>query len=112
VPSDQQDVVRHSPSSRREGSVRLAILTLAILFAALGFAFSFFWIAALVLMGVLWGAMLAERPQRQGTVKGLVTDMVSAVLDEARDVRDGAPGSDPDAATGPSPVGRDRQTEG
>ncbi len=112
VPSDQQDVLRNRPSSRREGSVRLAVLTLAILFAALGFAFSFLWIAALVLMGVLWGAMLAERPQRQGTVKGLVTEMVSAVVDEARDVGDGAPGPDPGAATGPSPVGRDRQTEG
>jgi len=103
VAYDEQDVVRRSPSSRREGSVRLAVLTLAILFAALGFALSFFWIAALVLMGVLWGAMLAERPQRQGTVKALVTEMVSAVVDEARDVRDEAPGSDPDAAPAPPP---------
>jgi len=70
VSSDQPDVVRHAASSRREGSVRLALLTFAILCAALGFALSFFWIAALVLMGVLWGTMLAERPQRQGTVAG------------------------------------------
>jgi hypothetical protein len=91
---DQSHVVRHGPSSRREGSVRLALLTVAILFAALGFALSSFWIAALVLMGVLWGAMLAERPQRQGTVSGLVTEMVSAVVEEARDVRDATPGSD------------------
>ena len=110
--SDQPDVVRHSPSSRREGSVRLALLTLAILFAALGFALSFFWIAALVLMGVLWGAMLAERPQRQGTVKGLVTEMVTAVVDEARDVRDAAPASDPDAVTQRPPVGDARTTAG
>jgi hypothetical protein len=85
VSTEQSAVVRHGPSPRREGSVRLALLTLAILFAALGFALSFFWIAALVLMGVLWGTMLAERPQRQGTVKGLVTEMVTAVVDEARD---------------------------
>ena len=104
--------MRHRPSSRREGSVRLALLTLAILFAALGFALSFFWIVALVLMGVLWGAMLAERPQRQGTVKGLVTEMVTAVVDEAKDVRDAAPGSDPDAVTQSSPVGDARTTEG
>jgi hypothetical protein len=90
----QASVVRHSPSLQREGSVRLALLTLAILFAAIGFALSFFWIAALVLMGVLWGAMIAERPQRNATVKGLVTEMVTAVVDEAKDVGAAAPGSD------------------
>jgi hypothetical protein len=112
VSSDQSDVARHSTSSRREGSVRLALLTLAILFAALGFALSFFWIAALVLMGVLWGAMLAERPQRQVTVTGLVTEMVTAVVEEAKDVRDAAPGSDHDAVTQPSPAGDARTPEG
>jgi hypothetical protein len=110
VSAHQSDAVRHSPSSRREGSVRLALLTLAILFAALGFALSFFWIAALVLMGVLWGAMIAERPQRQGTVTGLVSEMVTAVVDEAREVTD--PGSDSDAVTQPSPVGDARTTAG
>jgi uncharacterized membrane protein len=110
--SDQSDVSPHGLSPRREGSVRLALLTLAILFAALGFALSFLWIVALVLMGVLWGAMLAERPQRQGTVKGLVTEMVTAVVDEARDVRDAAPASDPDAVTQRPPVGDARTTEG
>ena len=39
-------------------------------------------------MGVLWGAMIAERPQRQATVTGLVTEMVTAVVDEAKDVVD------------------------
>ena len=111
VSSDQSDVVRHAASSRREGSVRLALLTFAILCAALGFALSFFWIAALVLMGVLWGAMLAERPQRQGTVAGLVTEMVTAVVDEAKDVRDATAGSDPGAVTRP-PAGDARRTEG
>src|SRR5580692_9595663 len=112
--SERSDVVRHRPSSRRESSVRLALLTLAILFAALGFALSFFWVAALVLMGVLWGAMLAERPQRSGAVTGLVTEMVTAVVDEARDVRDApaTPGSDPDAVRQSSPVGDARTTEG
>jgi hypothetical protein len=110
VMSDRADLVRHGPSSRREGSVRLALLTLAILFAALGFALSFFWIAALVLMGVLWGAMLAERPQRQGTVKGLVTEMVTAVVEEARDGTDVSPASD--VVTQPSPIGDPRTTEG
>jgi hypothetical protein len=109
--SEKSDVVPHGPSSRREERVRLALLTLAILFAALGFALSLFWVVALVLMGVLWGAMLVERPQRQGTVSGLVAEVVTAVVDEARDVRDAASGSDRDAVTEPSPVGEARTTE-
>jgi hypothetical protein len=88
---------------RREDSVRLALLTLAILCAALGFALSFLWIAALVLMGVLWGAMLAERPQREATVKGLVTEMVAAVVDEAKDVGNATTTFHSDAANEPSP---------
>jgi hypothetical protein len=50
-------------------------------------------------MGVLWGAMLAERPQREGTVKGLVTEMVAAVVDEAKDVGAATTASDSDAAS-------------
>ena len=103
VSSDQSEAVQHNPSLQREDSVRLALLTLAILCAALGFALSFLWIAALVLMGVLWGVMLAERPQRKGTVKGLVTEMVAAVVDEAKDVGVAATASGPDAANVSSP---------
>jgi hypothetical protein len=86
-------VVRHRSGAEREGSVRLALLTLAILFGAIGFALPFLWIGSIVLMGVLWGAMIAERPRRQTTVTGLVTEMVTAVVDEAKDV------VDPNAAT-------------
>ena len=56
--------------------------------------------------------MCAERPQCQGTVKGLVTELVTAVVDEAKDVRDTAPGTDPDAVTQSLPVGDARTTEG
>ena len=94
--SDRSGAVQQEPSSQREGSVRLALLSVAILCAALGFALSFLWIAALVLMGVLWGVMLAERPQRGATVKGLVTEMVAAVVDEAKDVGDAANAPSPD----------------
>lgn len=104
--STESGVVRHSPSAQREGSIRLALLTLAILFAAIGFALHFFWIAALVLMGVLWGAMLAERPRRQATVSGLVTEMVTAVVDEAKDVGRGAQGPDSSSGSQTSPEGR------
>jgi hypothetical protein len=86
-PSGASGVVRHR-GAEREGSVRLALLTLAILLAAIGFALPFLWVGSIVLMGVLWGAMIAERPQRQATVTGLVTEMVTAVVDEAKDVVD------------------------
>jgi hypothetical protein len=78
--------------------VPLAILTLAIVVAVLGFAVHFLWIGALVLMGVLWGVMVAERQQRQGTVKGLAAEMVTTVVDEAKGVMDATSGSDPDGA--------------
>jgi hypothetical protein len=78
----------------REGAVSLAILTLAIVVAVLGFAVHFLWIGALVLMGVLWGVMVAERQQRQGTVKGLAAEMVTTVVDEAKGVMDATSGSD------------------
>jgi hypothetical protein len=54
--------------------VQLAILTLAIVVAVPGFADHFLWIGTLVLMGVLWGVMVAERQQRPGTVKGLAAE--------------------------------------
>jgi hypothetical protein len=73
--------------------VPLAILTLAIVVAVLGFAVHFLWIGALVLMGVLWGVMVAERQQRQGTVKGLAAEMVTTVVDEAKGVMDATSGS-------------------
>ena len=92
-------MVPHRPGVEREGSARLALLTLAILFAAVGFALPFLWIGSIVLMGVLWGAMIAERPQRRTTVAGLVTEMVTAVVDEAKDAVDptAAPHSDVDS---------------
>jgi hypothetical protein len=79
----------------REGAVPLAILTMAIVVAVLGFAVHFLWIGALVLMGVLWGVLVAERQQRQGTVKGLAADMVTTVVDEAKGVMDATSGSAP-----------------
>jgi hypothetical protein len=98
VSSNRSGSLRREPLGQREGSVRLALLTLAILCGVLGFALSFLWIAALVLMGVLWGTMLAERPQREGSVKGLVTEMVDAVVGEAKDAGDAVPASDSDTA--------------
>jgi hypothetical protein len=99
VSSDRIESRSDTPPAR-EGTVQLAILTLAIVVAVLGFAVHFLWVGALVLMGVLWGAMVAERQQRHGTVKGLAAQMVTTVVDEAKDVMDATAGSDADR--GPS----------
>jgi hypothetical protein len=85
--------------------VPLAILTLAIVVAVLGFAVHFLWIGALVLMGVLWGVMVAERQQRQGTIKGLAAEMVTTVVDEAKDVMDATSGSAPEGTPSSSRSG-------
>jgi hypothetical protein len=66
--------VRSVTPPAREGTVQLAILTLAIVVAVPGFADHFLSIGTLVLMGVLWGVMVAERQQRPGTVKGLAAE--------------------------------------
>jgi hypothetical protein len=98
VSSDHAEEVRSdTPPAHEghEGAVPLAILTLAIVLAVLGFAIHFLWVGALVFMGVLWGVMVAERQQRQGTVKGLAAEMVTTVVDEAKGVMDATSGSDP-----------------
>jgi hypothetical protein len=66
--------VRSVTPPARECTVQLAILTLAIVVAVPGFADHFLSIGTLVLMGVLWGVMVAERQQRPGTVKGLAAE--------------------------------------
>jgi hypothetical protein len=86
--------------------VPLAILTLAIVVAVLGFAVHFLWIGALVLMGVLWGVMVGERQQRQGTIRGLAAEVVTTVVDEAKGVVDATSGSSPGAPTSSRPMGR------
>jgi hypothetical protein len=88
----------------RDGLVQIGILTVAIVLAALGFAVHLLWIGSLVVMGVLWGMLIAERQQRVGTVKGLAAELVSTVVDEAKgvaEVVDIASQSDSDEATTP-----------
>jgi hypothetical protein len=110
VSSDHAEQVRSDTppaGERHEGVVSLAILTLAIVIAVLGFAVHFLWVGALVLMGVLWGVMVAERQQRRGTVRGLAAEMVTTVVDEAKGVMDATAGSDPeDAPTTPRSTDR------
>jgi hypothetical protein len=90
----RQPVVTAAPS---DGLVQIAILTVAIALAIVGFAIHLLWIGALVVMGVLWGMLIAERQQRLGTVKGLAAELVSTVVDEAKGVVDATLSPDSDA---------------
>jgi hypothetical protein len=78
---------------------------MAIVLAVLGFALHFLWIGALVLMGVLWVVLVAERQERHGTVKGLAAEMVMTVADEARGVMDAASPPEADAVAPPPSSG-------
>ena len=93
------EVVSQRPPSQHEGTVRLALLTFALVLGVLGFALSLLWVAALVVMGILWGVMVAERKQRDGTVKGLAAELVTTVVDEAKGVMEATSGSQPDSST-------------
>ncbi len=92
-----------------DGTVQLVLLTIAIVLAVLGFAWSLLWVAALVVMGISWGVMVAERKQRRGTVKGLAAELVTTVVDEAKGVMDATSGSD---ATPPSDAGDEERRAG
>lgn len=77
--------------TRRSGLGQPAVLSLAIVMGVAGFAFALFWIASLILMGVLWGTMAMER-QRQRGEKGLLAEVVEVVVDEAKDIAESASG--------------------
>jgi hypothetical protein len=88
--------------ARRDGARRteqLAILSVAIVLGGLGLAFHPLWIAAVVLMAVLWGYMASDIRTRGG---GVVSDVVGAVVGEAKEVSKAASGQvsapDQDAA--------------
>jgi hypothetical protein len=71
---------------RREGARRteqLAILSVAMVLGGVGLAFHPLWIAAVVLMAVLWGYMASDIRSAGG---GVVPDVVGAVVGEAKEV--------------------------
>ena len=80
---------RGRAGSQRGGLGQPAVLSLAIVMGVAGFAFALFWIASLILMGILWGTMAMER-QRQRGEKGLLAEVVEVVVDEAKDIADSA----------------------
>lgn len=73
---------------RRQAARRteqLAVLSLAIVCGLLGFALHILWIPAIVLMALLWGYMASELgSSRRG---GVVSDVVTAVVSEARELK-------------------------
>jgi len=71
---------------------QLVVLALALLFGFIGFAVHFFWLAAIVLMAVLFGLMAARLRSGKG---GLVSGVVATVVAEARSVTEGG---DPESA--------------
>lgn len=74
------------PSRRDVG--RLAVLSLAIVLGAVGFALHFLWVGALLLMAALWGALATERQRESNT--GVLAEVVGAVVDEAKGVQETA----------------------
>ena len=85
---------RGRAGTRRGGLGQPAVLSLAIVMGVAGFAFAIFWIASLILMGILWGTMAMER-QRQRGEKGLLAEVVEVVVDEAKDIAESASGHNP-----------------
>ncbi len=75
---------------RRRGIGQLAVLSLAMVAGVAGLAFGVFWIASLILMGILWGTMAMERQRQPGAQKGLVAEVVDVVVDEAKGVAESA----------------------
>jgi hypothetical protein len=75
-----------SDNTRASGLGQMATLTLAIILGVAGFGFALFWIASLVLLGILWGTMAVERQQQAGRRKGVLADVVGVVVDQAKDV--------------------------
>ena len=80
---------------RRQGVGQLALLTPAILFGLIGFAVPVCWVAALVLLGILWGAIAVRRQQVTGG-RGVFAEIVDVVVDEAKDAADSAKRALPD----------------
>ena len=81
---------RQRAEERTEGAGPIALLTLAIIVGIAGFAFHLLWVGALVLLGVLWGSLAAERQRRSRNGKGVIAEVVDVVVEQAKDLADSA----------------------
>ncbi len=73
----------------RPGVGQLALLTPAIILGLIGFLVPVCWVGSLVLMGILWGSVAVKRQQFNGG-RGVLSEVVDVVVDEAKDVADAA----------------------
>jgi hypothetical protein len=83
--------------TRRDGARRtehLGLLSLAIAVSLVGFAWHPLWIVAVVLMVLLWGFMASELRSGRGN-GSVLTEVVTAVATEAKDLTDAASGRAP-----------------
>jgi hypothetical protein len=82
----------HRRTARR--SEQILILSLAIIFAILGFPLHVLWIVAIVLMVFLWAYLAADMAgsRRNG---GMISDVVTMVGDEVHHLANNAPGPEP-----------------
>jgi hypothetical protein len=65
----------------------------------LGFALSLFWVASLVVLGILWGVAVTEQARRRGSTEGIAADLITTVVDEAKGIRDATRGPESDVAS-------------
>jgi hypothetical protein len=82
------DLQRTSRQRAARRTEQLLVLSLAILFALAGFPLHGLWIGAIVLMALLWGYMASELNLGSSRRGGVVSDMVTTIADEARDLKD------------------------
>lgn len=92
VPGEGQPGLVHRRTARR--SEQILILSLAIVFAIIGFPLHILWIVAIVLMVFLWAYLAADMAgsRRNG---GMISDVVTVVGDEVHNLANNAPGPDP-----------------
>ena len=80
---------RTATPTLRPGVGQLALLTPAIILGLIGFLVPVCWVGSLVLMGILWGSVAVKRQQFNGG-RGVLSEVVDVVVDEAKDVADSA----------------------
>jgi hypothetical protein len=80
---------RTSASTVRPGVGQMALLTPAIVLGLIGFLLPVCWVGSLVLMGILWGSLAVTRKQFNGG-RGVLSEVVDVVVDEAKDAADAA----------------------
>ena len=76
--------------ARRSRVRQVAMLSVAMVLGVAGFAFSVFWIGALVVMGILWGTMAADHRRVTDEGRGMLAEVVGVVIDEAKNVAESA----------------------